>query len=480
MAEEERLAAPLQTSVLTVLAFDNSEHGAALAAQVKPDHFDNVYRDFATRVLQYRRRYRKAPGKNYIKDLAAAASFGKEDSLVERRLIPNMLAEVDGLNAEHIASRAFEFTRSQTLKGAIAEAIDRYRTPDEARIEDIEKIFSGALRARHETLDAGLFLNDPAGLEALTRNDYISLGIPVLDHLDIGLIPQELLLYIAPKGAGKTWFCVHCGRQALIQRLRVVHVTLEMGERKIFRRYYQNLFSVARKPEKYNRTILEFDELRRLSGFRTRSVTPHLDMSNPQIRKILLNKMKAFGLRIGGLVIKSFPTSQLTLDQLEAYLDYLEAAENFIPNVLIVDYPKLMKKGKEIRIDIGANVEGLRGICQRRNLMGVAPHQGTRETIGARRTRSSQAGEDISVVQTADTVLSFQRTEAEKRLGLGRLSVEHARDCPDGIMILLTQSYETGQYVLQSTMMNAVYWERLREIGGDDALERDEGLADTD
>jgi hypothetical protein len=169
------------------------------------------------------------------------------------------------------------------------------------------------------------------------------------------------------------------------------------------------------------------------------------------------------------LFIKDFPTSTLTVDQLISYLDYLEEVKGFIPNVLIVDYPKLMKMDRRNRrVDLGDNVEQLRGLAGQRNMALVAPHQGTRKSMGARRVTSSMAGEDISVVQTADTVLSLQRTEAEERLNLARLSVEHARDSEGRSMIVLSQSYNTGQFVLDSAPMQQAYWDQVQDLGDED------------
>jgi hypothetical protein len=464
----DKLATSLQVAVLAALSFD-AGHGAAISAVIKPDHFDGVYRDFVTRVLTYRKRYGKPPGKSNVADIAAQTSFGRDNSVVRQRLVPQLLAEAEGLNAEYVATRAQDFIRRQVLKAALMEAGDRYGQDDDAMVVDVERILHQALRFRAQTLDAGLFLNDPRGLQFVEQQDqFISLDIPELDRMHIGLVPKELLLYIAPKGSGKTWFCVHCGRQALIQRQKVLHVSLEMDELKVFRRYYQGLFSVARKPNRFNRAMLDFDGLDRLSGFRTRRVKPKLSFSNPKIRKILLSKMRAFGTRLGGLVIKSFPTGQLTIDQLLGYLDYLEEVHDFVPHLLMVDYPKLMRHDrKNLRVDLGHTVEELRGIGSARNMAMVAPHQGTRAAINARRVTSSMAGEDISVVQTADTVLAFSRTKAEERLGLGRLSVEHARDTEGQATILLVQSYDTGQYVLDSALMNQAYWERLNEVAGE-------------
>jgi hypothetical protein len=438
---------------------------------VKPEHFDGVWRDFAGRVLIYRKRYSKPPGENYIDDLAAQATLGGDANLLKKRLLPQLFAEAEGLNAEYTATRVQDFVRRQVLKRALFEAGDRFGQDNEDLVHDVETIFHTALQFRQQTYDAGTFLNDPKALGFIGRTeDFVSLGIPELDRQRIGLIPKQLLLYIAPKGSTKSWFCIHCGKQALLNRLKVVHYTLEMdGDTQVIPRYYQCLFGVARDPERYNRTDLEFDELGRLSGFKTKSVKPRIDYTQPKVRALLRSKISAFGTRFGNLIVKTFPTGSLTIPHLIGHLDYLQEVERFVPNVLIVDYPKLMYADRaNLRLDLGRNVEELRGLVGKRNMVCVAPHQGTRGTIGAKRVRSREAGEDISVVQTADTVLAYSRTEAEERLGLGRLSVEHTRDARGGSMILLSQALDIGQYVLNSAVMQPAYWDRLKEVGGGD------------
>ena len=53
-----------------------------------------------------------------------------------------------------------------------------------------------------------------------------------------------------------------------------------------------------------------------------------------------------------------------------------------------------------------------------------------------------------------------------ERNGLARLRVDYARNAPRGQTVLLTQSYATGQYVLQAAIMRELYWERLEELTG--------------
>lgn len=468
MAEDLKLTSALQLSVLAALCFDQG-HGAAIAAQVRPEYFDDIWRGFASQVLAYRRKYSKPPGENYLDDLAAQATVGRDGSLLKKRLLPSLFEEAEGLNAEYTANRVHDFVRRQLLKRALFDAGDRFAQDNEELIPDVENILRKALQVKQQPYSTGTFLNDSAGLRYIEpRDDFIPIGIPELDKMRIGLAPKELLLYIAPKGSGKTWFCVHCGTQAILQRLKVVHYSLEMDEEKVIPRYYQSLFAVATSADKFNRTELEFNELKTLIGTKkTKLVRPKLSFSQPGIKKFLREKMKSHGARLGSLLIKSYPTGSLTISQLTSHLDYLQEVEKFVPNILIIDYPKLMRLDRNnLRVDLGSTVEELRGIASTRNIALLAPHQGTRATIGAKRVRSSMAGEDISVVQTADTVLTYSRTQEEERRGLGRLSVEHARGARSGDTFVLSQSYNTGQYVLQSAIMQKAYWDRVK--GEDD------------
>jgi hypothetical protein len=127
-------------------------------------------------------------------------------------------------------------------------------------------------------------------------------------------------------------------------------------------------------------------------------------------------------------------------------------------------------------VSLGRTVEELRGLAGKRNLALVCPHQGNRSSLGARRVRSNMAGEDVSVVQTADTVFAFSRTDAEERLGLGRLSVEHVRNRRGGLTLVLSQAYGIGQYVLSSADMQQAYWEKLKKLDRDSGDE--EGLGE--
>jgi hypothetical protein len=320
------------------------------------------------------------------------------------------------------------------------------------------------LRVKPLGLTPGVRLNDTVeNLSFLdSRPVDFPIGIKELDKANFGATAKELLLYIAPKGTGKSWFGVHMGKQGLLHRAKVLHISLEMAQERIVGRYYQSLFSVASRNAPYMKTSFEYDELKRLLGWETVRKKPKISFQDTDIRRILREKMKPWGLRLGSIVIKDFPSGSLTMSAFNSYLDYLGSMEKFYPTLVIVDYPDLMKQDvSNLRISTGRTFVDLRGSASERNYALIAPTQGGRSSIGAKRVRSSNVSEDITKVMTADNVLTYSQTEAEKRANLARLFVNNARGVADGYEVVISQAYSVGQYALESAMMSSAYWEQM-------------------
>lgn len=466
----EKLTESLQEAILAALAFDQ-RWGSIIAGQVTPENFDGVYHEVASAVLNYRKKYSKPPGKVHLEDLFARAKLDPSDRKTHslRRVLVDLSAQSESINGEYLTTRVQDFVAEQRLKATLLQANERYMQGGDSVVSDVQSLFDSFARSKATNLDAGIFLSDYAKSSAFTsrETDFYSLGIPELDRYNIGLSPKRMLLYIAPKNSGKSWICVHAGRQALVQGAKVLYVSLEMPKEEVLDRIYQNFFGLGTTYESFARTYLEFDELSRFTGFKTRKSKPRLTFSDPDVKKFLKNKVKNWGARFGRLVIADFPSGTLTINQLRSYLDFLETVHKFIPNVLIIDYPDLFKLDtRDLRISLGRVFVDLRGLAGERNLALLTPTQSGRDSIGAKRVSSKNVTEDISKVFTADTVLTYSQTVEEHKLGLGRLIVEHARNAPKGSQILLSQAYGIGQYVTQSAAMNNAYWEKLEAATG--------------
>jgi len=453
----------LQEAILSLLAFDGP-HGAAVAVQVNADHFDGLFRDAAQAILGYRKKYGKPPGRQHLIGLLDRLTGGGRGQLT-KRMLETLAASEGRLNVEYVASRAHGFVRGQIIKAALYEATDRYVAgEDEAMVPDVEQILYAALRSRQDTLDAGTFLSDKKRALAflIDQPSPVPLGIPLLDQFGVGILPKELLLYIAGKGTGKSWFAVNCGRSALNHKLRVVHITLEMSEARVVQRYYQSFFAIAHKPDAFWRATLESDSLGRFTRFKKEMETPELNFKHPKIEGQLRHFMDMWGTRFDHLVVKEFATSSLTMGALYGYLDFLEMTHKFIPDVLIVDYPDLMQiKRDNKRIELGGLYEELRGLAVRRNMCVIAPTQGNRLSLKAKTVGGHMVSEDVTKINTADNVLTYSQSEGERKMGLARLHIEHARNVETGLTVILAQSYATGQYCRDAKLLNENYWTQL-------------------
>ena len=193
----------------------------------------------------------------------------------------------------------------------------------------------------------------------------------------------------------------------------------------------------------------------------------HIDTEDAGIRHALLDpegqkkiKTKMKNLRgLDRLKIKAFPTGSLTVSALKAYLDALERTQKFIPDCIIMDYPDLMKiASRDYRLELGNIYKDLRGLAVERNCAMVTATQANREGADSKLVTDVHVAEDWSKIAISDCVFTYSQTLDERRLGLARLFVSNARNEEDKFGVLLSQQYNTGQFVIDSARMPDDYW----------------------
>lgn len=477
MADDDRLGRSLQESVLTLLCFDDTV-AQGVSGFLDPKLFEEPYRDIAARAIEYRRRYNKAPGKAHIDDLFdhVLNDPNNRNSRTYQRILAGLIEQSDGLNAEYVANRVGEFARRQNLKATVLRAGQRYQEGGDDVADEVERILMGGIKLRLDSMDPGVVLTDKKRvLAALERtNDVWLTGIAELDRRTAGPSRKELHALMAPRGRGKSWWLIHMAVQVLLQASRVLHISLEMSEDVLLMRYMQHLFSIAKRDEEYLQTFFEREssELRRLEGFRLQKMRPKAAFDDPKIGRYIGKNIDAWGTRLQRILIKAFPNSSLTIPKLESYLDSVEAIKKFVPDVIMVDYPKLMYLDpRDIRNSLGRTIEELRRIAQERNCAMMIVHQGNRESETTKLVRGSQASEDISILATADVLLTYTRTIDEKILNLARLFAEKVRNDEDQFMALIVQNYKIGQFCMDSTPFASNYWDLLKAETGKEELD---------
>ncbi len=454
----------LQENLLTVLAFD-PERAPIVRAVVDPELFGGPYRLLAARIYGYLDTFKKPPGE-HLPDLLSDKLEGKAaEAGYYAEIIESLHASREHINPEYVMASLETFVKRQSMRSIAVDLQKALQRDTEEGLEEAERLIAGANHVSLKVFDPGTRLSDKKrALEFLDiGDDSFPTGIKELDDRGFGPVRKELWLFIGNAKAGKSWALGQLAKSALRHRYRVVHITLEMSEKRTSQRYFQSLFAMAKRKDEFEVTRFQRDSLNRISGFDSVKSKPALSMDDPHIRKKLERRIDRWSARVlDNIIVKEFPTGHLTVLQLRAYLDNLEASEKFVPGLLIVDYPDLMKLDKDnYRLALDETFKELRGLAKQRNLALAVVSQSHRSAAKSKQVGVENVAEAYSKIAHSDVVITYTQTPAENKLGLARLHVAAGRNDKDRFTIVISQAYNTGQFVVDSSLMKGTYWQNL-------------------
>ena len=477
---KDSIKGALQENILTLLCFDD-EAAPFIVNSVDVGLFESdIYKDLANQAKEYYFQFKQTP-KEHLADLVEDKLDANKDSRradLYQKILINLYEFKDDINREYVLSKIRDFVKQQRLKSAIVDAVNNIKDGD---IEQAESTIEKALRSNIDVFEPGLNFNKPA--QVLTAFEDITpaflTGIKPLDDIGFGPVPGELLVILAPANRGKTWMMVHLGKFGVLQRLKVLHLSLEMSEEKMAQRYLQTFFALGKRKKDIRYAEFMHDEMGRMMDL-TFTDIERPTLSDQGIETLIHDKLKRFDNRLP-LRIKRFPTNSLTVRGLETYLDQMERYEHFTPDLLIVDYADLMQlSSTNLRIETGNLYKELRRIAVERNIAVATASQANRLAEDARVISLKHLAEDYSKAATADNIIAYCQTGAELKFNLARLFIAKARDEEREQSVLISQAYRMGQFCVGATRMSDSYWDRLDGLAGTrSAQEVEEASADT-
>lgn len=466
---QEKFAISLQQDLLTLLCHDD-QYGKTVAKIVSANLFEGDYRTIAERALTFWQAHGAAP-KQHIADVLSDILDDKQDrrGSTYQRILVQMIEVKGQINVDFVMRSMYQFIRMQRAKEVILQSAEQLDARGINSLGDVENYMRRFLLENQDSADAGLRLSNIdrvlAYLEASTSE--FTTGIKEFDQSHIVPMRGKLWLFMAPAKKGKTWMLIQLGKMAFMQRKKVVHISLEIEAEEVAQRYYQSMFGASKRDDTNKVSVMRFNRNEQIDQIVSQTIEAPFTFKSGAIREELQTRVNHFGMRADNIIIKRFPMSSLTIEQLEAYLEGLESMEKFLPDLVILDYPKIMKLNtKDLRVSLGSLFEGLRGMSQRRNFALAAVHQGNRSSDSAELVKAAaHLSEDWSIAGTVDFLVTYSQTAAEKRLGLARLFVDLARSEADKFGVLITQSYKTGQFVLESTRLSDAYARLMEQMG---------------
>lgn len=266
----------------------------------------------------------------------------------------------------------------------------------------------------------------------IQEGNFIPTGIAELDIvLGGGRKKGTLGVIMAATGAGKSSILITLGVNASRMRYKVAHISLELGHHAVVHRY-EAAYSRIAKPQ----IRAQEEEVKRRMG---------------RIKRLI---------RPADVIVKEYPSRGFGVGDLRAWLANLEFWDEFVPDLLIVDYADIMKlpgKSEDRWIQQGDLYTELRGLAQEKDVGLWTGLQAKKGTLTKKKLNIDDLAGAIEKAQIADAIIAVCRTDAEIAVHQGRFFIAKNRDNIDNVVVKFREDFSKSIVV---SISKALYVER--------------------
>ena len=359
-------------------------------------------------------------------------------------------------SVEYSADQAVNYFKGQSLKKLSAEI---QRGVDAGKPDVVETLIAQYRRVERLTSSGTRMLFDAATLrKAFTEDDTVLFKLPGDFGTLVGPVRRgDFIAFAAPPKRGKTFNMIDFACAGLSSNLKVLIFNLEMSHLQYVSRVWKNISGQASTDTTiqswtYDSRAEELEPLERHF--------PKVDLGSNLEETMRTARLYYRG---GDLRVLSFPPSTASVATLNSELDKLEAFENYIPDLILVDYADLLVPDKptEYRHQLNEIWLGLRSLALTKDIAIVTGSQQNKQSMKGEGDETNIA-EDYRKLAHVTKLFVLNQSKVEKRLGLMRVSMPIAReDAPDHGEVVLVQGLAAGSSTLES-----VFRSRIRNYDG--------------
>jgi replicative DNA helicase len=469
--------------------------------KVKSEYFQVPYANrISAWCMNYYKQYKKAPEGN-IKDIYESEKAKLKSE--EAELVADFLTKLSGkyemethFNSDYLLDLSLPYFKKRSLQ-LITEKVSTLL--DLNRIEDAEKEMNKYKDIKKETSQ---WFNPFSDEEAKAYFEDVNKGANVLFKFPgslgelIGPFERDWLVGIlSPTKRGKTWWLQEMAIQGIMDKLKVVFISLEMSKHQVKERLYKRITALGQEPKDYvypcfdcyknqigscnkvqrenkykledatGKRPLQFDPnlkyrpctaCRGTKEFILESwfTTIHRDkMKYRNTQKVYRGMNQMFG---DNLRVIAYPEYSANVSTFMADLETLEESEGFVPDIIIPDYADIFAPednrvtGRD-RID--ETWKALKNIAGTKHCLVVTGSQSNRLSFDKKNVYVTDASEDIRKIAHSNMFLALnQIAKREDIAGVVRVAKIVARsssfDANKSCTVL--QNFELGQTLLDS------------------------------
>ncbi|NLM00807.1 MAG: hypothetical protein GX220_05065 [Treponema sp.] len=406
--------------------------------------------------------FKKVPQKDILKIYRAHCDEIPDEDLQDNILsfIEKVCRDYDDIknfNDEYMLQQAVLYLKGRSLKN-LSEDIDSFLSTG-----NIEKAESRIIKYKSVEKNSGkavsLLHNKEAIINSFTQDDDLLFRFPGAYGSVVGDVHREdFISYLAPMKRGKSFILIDAGVTAVQKGLKVVHVSLEMSESQMLKRYWTALSGQLNKSK--DDISYSFFEKNDDGKFEIKYKT--ISRKAVSISEVE-NKQNSFKrlFRGGDIRVLVAPAYGWTVEKLESELDILVQQENYIPDVIIVDYADIMAPSEksDYRNQLDGIWKRLRGLAQKRKAVVFTASQSGRASIN-KNVDSKDIAEDIRKLAHITSMVSLNQTPIEKKNGILRLKQLAVREGESEFReAICTQCLSIGRIVTDSHFDDEVLYE---------------------
>jgi len=298
-----------------------------------------------------------------------------------------------------------QYIQTKALHNAIFTAATILDKNDHDKIQSLPNLFTEALSI-HIDNKIGTDVSNSI-IERYWRRRQQENRIPFLikklNQITKNGFPRKTLnCFILPTGGGKSAILCSLAADYLRQGYNVLYVTLELSEDIISTRIDANITNTC------------IDELEKI-----------------ELNEYLRRCEKGYTGK-GRIIVREYPTSSVTTTAIIGLLADLKQKQQFVPDVLIVDYINIINPARSEKhfnsySIVKATAEELRGICVMNNLVGITATQVNREGIKNNEVELTDTSDSIGLPFTLDFMCGGFQTETQRENNLVFMKVTKNR-----------------------------------------------------
>lgn len=357
-------------------------------------------------IIDYYLKYKKHPESNLLRVNCLDSNSLSEDDVLEINQLFDENISINNVDA--LVDETEKFIKDRALYLGIVESIEIYdKKNKKLNVSAIPDILTKALQVGFNDSEGHDYKRDwEKRWEYYTHKaQKIPFPLDIFNQATRGGAERKTLnATLMATGTGKTAFMCAMATSYLKQGLNVAYFTMEMAEEKIAQRIDANLLDIE---------LNDFEEI-----------------SKERFKQLYDKKIVPI---TGKLKVKEFPTAQATVLEIRAYLDQVKQKDNFIPDVIIVDYLTIMNSARYRTASVNSYTlyktvaEELRGLAIETNTCMWTGLQFNRSGFKDSDSSMTDIAESFGVPMTLDYLFIGSQTDELKSLNQLLIKQEKSR-----------------------------------------------------